>query len=207
MFDDDEDDGYTSAPTTTLSSYDHESPLEASARERTPEWHRGLDVGLLVLRVVVGALFVAHGADKLFGWFNDGMGMEATRQMLVGFGYTEPGALALVVALAETVGGVLVILGLFLLGFLAVIARMYKKAVQGEALLRTGMGGVEKSNTWQAFKWGYGPYLDGIFTQSNYGVVTKMGMWLMPAPPAYKPFSIRYESTDDIALIALRVPD
>lgn len=113
MFDDDDDDGYTSAPTTTLSSYDHESPLEASAKERTPEWHRGLDVGLLVLRVVVGALFVAHGADKLFGWFNDGMGMEATRQMLVGFGYTEPSALALVVALAETVGGVLVILGLF----------------------------------------------------------------------------------------------
>ena len=63
------------------------------------------------------------------------------------------------------------------------------------------MGGVEKSNTWQVFKWGYGPYLDGIFTQSNYGVVTKMGLWLMPAPPAYKPFSIRYESTDDIELI------
>jgi len=37
--------------------------------------------------------------------------------------------------------------------------------------------------------------------QSNYGVVTKMGLWLMPAPPAYKPFSIRYESTDDIELI------
>jgi putative oxidoreductase len=113
MFDDD-DDGYTSAPTTSLSSYDHESPLEAQEREeRSPQWHRGLDIGLLVLRVVVGALFVTHGADKLFGWFNDGMGMEATRQMLTGFGYTEPGALALVVALAETVGGVLVILGLF----------------------------------------------------------------------------------------------
>jgi len=69
------------------------------------------------------------------------------------------------------------------------------------SVLRTGMGGVEKSNTWQVFKWGYGPYLDGIFTQSNYGVVTKMGLWLMPAPPAYKPFSIRYESTDDIELI------
>ncbi|GAB1509953.1 hypothetical protein JCM33774_19940 [Actinophytocola sp. KF-1] len=113
MFDDDDDDGYSSAPTTSLSSYDHESPLEASAQARTPEWHRGLDIGLLVLRVVLGAMFVAHGTDKLFGWFNDGMGMEATRQMLTGFGYTEPGALALVVALAETVGGVLVILGLF----------------------------------------------------------------------------------------------
>lgn len=68
-------------------------------------------------------------------------------------------------------------------------------------VLRTGMGSVENSNTWQAFKWGYGPYLDGIFTQSNYGVVTKMGLWLMPEPPAYMPFSIRYEEDDDIDLI------
>jgi 4-cresol dehydrogenase (hydroxylating) len=68
-------------------------------------------------------------------------------------------------------------------------------------VLRTGMGGVENSNTWQVFKWGYGPSLDGIFTQSNYGVVTKMGMWLMPQPPAYKPFGIRYESVEDIDLI------
>jgi 4-cresol dehydrogenase (hydroxylating) len=77
-------------------------------------------------------------------------------------------------------------------------------------VLRTGMGGVENSNTWQAFKWGYGPYLDGIFTQSNYGVCTKMGMWLMPAPPAYKPFSIMFDNADDIdaivdALVPLRI--
>ncbi len=50
-------------------------------------------------------------------------------------------------------------------------------------VLRTGMGSLPNSNTWQVFKWGYGPYLDGIFTQSNYGIVTKFGFWLMPAPP------------------------
>lgn len=65
-------------------------------------------------------------------------------------------------------------------------------------VLRTGMGGVPNSNSWQVFKWGYGPYLDGIFTQSNFGIVTKLGLWLMPAPPAYKPFAIRYEEEDDI---------
>lgn len=68
-------------------------------------------------------------------------------------------------------------------------------------VLRTGMGGVENSNTWQSFKWGYGPTLDGIFTQSNYGVVTKMGMWLMHQPPAYKPFYIRYEDNEDVSMI------
>ena len=66
-------------------------------------------------------------------------------------------------------------------------------------VLRTAMGGVEGSNSWQVFKWGYGPYLDGIFTQSNYGIVTKMGLWLMPKPPAYKPFYIRFKDDDDVA--------
>ncbi|WP_222868176.1 FAD-dependent oxidoreductase [Saccharophagus sp. K07] len=65
-------------------------------------------------------------------------------------------------------------------------------------VLRTGMGGVAGSNTWQVFKWGYGPYLDGIFTQSNYGIVTKMGLWLMPEPPVYKPFCIKFKNDDDV---------
>ena len=68
-------------------------------------------------------------------------------------------------------------------------------------VLRTGMGSLPKSNTWQVFKWGYGPYLDGIFTQSNYGIVTKFGFWLMPAPPTFKPFVIQYENEDDIVEI------
>ncbi|CAL8981799.1 4-cresol dehydrogenase [hydroxylating] flavoprotein subunit [Rhodoplanes serenus] len=66
------------------------------------------------------------------------------------------------------------------------------------SLLRTGMGSLPNSNTWQVFKWGYGPYLDGIFTQSNYGIVTKMGLWLMPAPPDFRPFVIRYDDEADI---------
>lgn len=68
-------------------------------------------------------------------------------------------------------------------------------------ILRTGMGGIENSNSWQVFKWGYGPYLDGIFTQSNYGIVTKMGMWLMPKPPVYKPFAISFENEADVPKI------
>ncbi len=66
-------------------------------------------------------------------------------------------------------------------------------------ILKTGMGSVKDSTTWQAFKWGYGPYLDGIFTQSNFGVVTKLGMWLMPRPPVYKPFVVRYSDVGDVA--------
>lgn len=68
-------------------------------------------------------------------------------------------------------------------------------------ILRTGMGSTRNPSAWQAFKWGYGPYLDGLFTQSNFGIVTKMGMWLMPAPPVYKPFVIRHKKMEDVARI------
>jgi 4-cresol dehydrogenase (hydroxylating) len=52
-------------------------------------------------------------------------------------------------------------------------------------LLRTGMGAMENAKTWQQYKSGFGPWIDGIFSQSNFGVVTKMGFWLMPQPEAY----------------------
>jgi hypothetical protein len=52
-------------------------------------------------------------------------------------------------------------------------------------LLRTGMGALPGSKTWQQYKTGFGPWIDGIFSQSNFGVVTKMGFWLMPEPEAY----------------------
>ena len=68
-------------------------------------------------------------------------------------------------------------------------------------VMRTGMGSIEGSTAWQAFKWGYGPYVDGLFTQSNFGIVTKMGMWLMPRPPVYKPFMVRHNNMGDVPAI------
>lgn len=52
-------------------------------------------------------------------------------------------------------------------------------------MMRTGMGAMPTAKTWQQFKPGYGPMIDGLFKQSNYGVVTKMGFWLMPPPESY----------------------
>ena len=52
-------------------------------------------------------------------------------------------------------------------------------------LLRTGMGAIPNAQTWQQYKSGCGPWIDGIFSQSNFGIVTKMGFWLMPEPEAY----------------------
>ncbi|RYZ57467.1 MAG: FAD-binding oxidoreductase, partial [Proteobacteria bacterium] len=49
-------------------------------------------------------------------------------------------------------------------------------------LMRTGMGAMKDNPTWQLYRYGFGPSWDQMFVQSNYGVVTKMGLWLMPAP-------------------------
>ncbi|MDV7212897.1 FAD-binding oxidoreductase [Azotobacter beijerinckii] len=49
-------------------------------------------------------------------------------------------------------------------------------------LLRTGMAAVPGADSWADFKYGYGPYVDGLFSQGNLGIVTKMGLWLMPQP-------------------------
>ena len=52
-------------------------------------------------------------------------------------------------------------------------------------LMRTGMGAVPGSDTWQDYHYGAGATVDGLFAQSNFGIVTKMGFWLMPLPEAY----------------------
>ncbi|MDY6841182.1 MAG: FAD-dependent oxidoreductase [Pseudomonadota bacterium] len=70
------------------------------------------------------------------------------------------------------------------------------------SLVRTGMGAMPGENSWQLFKYGFGPYADGIFTQSSYTVMTKVGFWVSPEPPAYRPFAWRIDS-DDVFIRAM----
>lgn len=65
-------------------------------------------------------------------------------------------------------------------------------------VLRTGNGSIPGNRTFQTTRYGYGPYLDGIVSQSNFGVVTKMGLWLMPRPQVYKPFMVVFQNHDDV---------
>lgn len=78
------------------------------------------------------------------------------------------------------------------------------------------------ANTWQLFPYGFGPYSDGLFTQSNFGIVTKMGcewdssrdfidqtdnlltnlpcisVWLMPDPGGHQTFQITFQREEDL---------
>lgn len=67
-------------------------------------------------------------------------------------------------------------------------------------LVRTGMGALPNADSWQDYKSGFGPWLDGMFSQSNYGIVTKMGFWMMPEPDAYTKPEILLYNFDDLKL-------
>lgn len=65
----------------------------------------------LALRIPVGIIFIAHGAQKLFGWFG-GYGLVGTGQWMASIGL-EPGYLmALLAGSAEFFGGLALVLGL-----------------------------------------------------------------------------------------------
>ncbi len=67
------------------------------------------------------------------------------------------------------------------------------------SVVRTGLGEVPGGRSWQVYKYGFGPYVDGIFTQSNFGVVTKLGLWLMPAPPAHRTILAQWWHDEELA--------
>ena len=80
-------------------------------------------------------------------------------------------------------------------------------------LWRSGMGGLPNPNadpnappheqaaneTWGLFNYGFGPYNDGIFTQSSLGIVVKMGIWLMVNPGGYQSVSATLHSLSTYA--------
>jgi len=66
-------------------------------------------------------------------------------------------------------------------------------------LVRTGMGALPGSDTWGEYPFGFGPSVDGLFAQGNFGVVTKMGFWLMPAPERYMTGTVNVPKRKDIS--------
>jgi 4-cresol dehydrogenase (hydroxylating) len=70
-------------------------------------------------------------------------------------------------------------------------------------IIRTGDGAIESGHlvNWHTSKYSLGPILDGLFTQSNYGIVTRMGVWLLPRPPAIRTFHFAFPEDQDLGEI------
>ncbi|MET9604263.1 DoxX family protein [Streptomyces sp. NPDC006512] len=69
------------------------------------------DLALLALRTGTGAVLIAHGTQKLFGWFG-GAGLDATAAGMERMGFTPGRPSAVAAALGEAGGGALLVLGL-----------------------------------------------------------------------------------------------
>jgi putative oxidoreductase len=69
-----------------------------------------MNIAMLILRVVVGGLFMGHGAQKLFGWFG-GHGLEGTGGFMGSLGFRPGRRMALVGGLVELGGGLLLAIG------------------------------------------------------------------------------------------------
>ena len=65
-------------------------------------------------------------------------------------------------------------------------------------LVRTGQGAITASPLWPCHRRGFGPAIDDLFKQSNFGIVTKAGLWLSPRPEVIVTGTIRCDGDDDI---------
>jgi 4-cresol dehydrogenase (hydroxylating) flavoprotein subunit len=65
-------------------------------------------------------------------------------------------------------------------------------------LLKTGFGHYEQAQAAAVYKWGVGPYLDGLFTQSNLGIVTRLTFWLIPKPAGFRAFLFSVRDPADV---------
>lgn len=67
--------------------------------------------------------------------------------------------------------------------------------------IETGFARFSGSHSAPIYRPGVGPSLDGLFTQSNLGVVTRMTLWLMPAPEYFQAFFFRCDRKDGLMSI------
>jgi putative oxidoreductase len=91
------------------------------------------DVALLVLRLVLGGVFVAHGAQKLFGSFG-GPGIEGTTGFHEQLGIKPARPMAVLAGLTEFLGGILVVAG-----FLTPLAALALIGVMAVAVLTVNL--------------------------------------------------------------------
>ena len=97
--------GYT--PLDPVSSH-----YEDDDDRRVFGWNGGTDLGLFVLRVGLGAAFIVHGLQKVFGLFG-GPGIDGFAKFLESSGFREARILSWVTGITELGGGILLVFGLF----------------------------------------------------------------------------------------------
>lgn len=74
----------------------------------------------------------------------------------------------------------------------------YEVVLADGRIIRTGYGSYPNAKAEHLYKDGLGPSLDGLFTQANFGIVTRMTVWLMPKPERFAVFFIRLKKKESL---------
>ena len=131
----------TGEPTTAYPGFGNYGPAGSTApsdtrpTRRPLAWNGGTDIGLLLLRLGIGGVVFAHGAQKVFGlWGGTGIAGFATN--LEGLGYQQATTLSWITGVTELIAGAFLVLGLLTpLAAAAVLAIMINAV-----LLKLGNG-------------------------------------------------------------------
>ncbi len=102
-------------------------------------------LALLIVRVTLGVIFLAHGMQKLLGVF-DGPGIAKVAKMLEGIGFMYPTLWAWILSLSETIGGLFLVLGIMprlSSGFITIIMLVAIFRVHGPKGFFMANGGFE----------------------------------------------------------------
>lgn len=66
------------------------------------------------------------------------------------------------------------------------------------SIVQTGFGHFGNSRATNVHRWGLGPTIDGLFSQSNFGIVIQATIWLMPNPEAQGLFLLHIDTDQDL---------
>jgi len=67
--------------------------------------------------------------------------------------------------------------------------------------VQTGLSRFAGAKAGRLYRGGLGPNVEGLFTQSNLGVVIRMTIWLMPAPEHFQAFYFQCERNEDLPAV------
>ncbi|MFC5286186.1 DoxX family protein [Actinokineospora guangxiensis] len=141
----------------------------------THRWHVGADLGLLVLRVVLGALFLAHGLQKVFGIMG-GPGIEGFAAALTELGFQQATLLSWVTGVSELGAGVLLILGLFTPAAASAVVGVMISAIWVRVDIDLFVGGVELETIYLAAGFAL------LFTGAGHFSLDRKSPWFRRAP-------------------------
>ncbi|MBI5093344.1 MAG: FAD-binding oxidoreductase [Candidatus Hydrogenedentes bacterium] len=72
-------------------------------------------------------------------------------------------------------------------------------------VLNTSFGHYPNGKATHVYPYGVGPYLDGLFCQSNLGIITRITVWLMPKPDAFQLFFLSVKDEDKLTALVDRL--